>query len=167
MAITAEEIKELRDQTGISVMQCKRALEEAGGDRAKALEILKAQSGVIAQKKGDRALGAGTVAAYIHTTKTVGALVTLSCETDFVAKNEEFTRLAYDIAMQVVATEPSYLSKADMPAGAPAGEAERVLLDQPFIKDPTHTIGELIAVAVQKFGERIVIAKFIRFSTKD
>lgn len=147
--ITTDQIKELRDATGVSVMQCKKALEEAGGDVKKALLILKKNSADIAAKKGDRDLGSGTVAAYIHNTGTVGAIVVLSCETDFVSKNEEFKSLAYDIAMQVVAANP---------------ENKEMFLKQPFIKDESLTVKNLIEKFVQKFGERIEVTEFSRFS---
>ena len=134
MAITTDDIKALRGETGVSVMQIKKALEEAGGDRAKALVLLQKKGAMIAEKKADRTLGAGAVSAYIHSTKMIGSMVMLSCETDFVAKNEEFLKLAYAVAMQVAATNPDYLSRADIPAGALA-EADRILLEQSFIKD--------------------------------
>ncbi len=112
--ISMEEIKALRDETGVAVMQCKKALEDAGGDMEKARMMLRKKSGEIAAKKGDRTLGAGAVAAYIHSNSTVGALVELSCETDFVAKNEEFKKLAYEIAMHVAAINPKYRSVEDV-----------------------------------------------------
>lgn len=151
MAITAEAVKELRDKTGISMMECKKALEEAQGDLAKAMEILGTRAEAQAAKKADRALGAGTVAAYVHSTGQSGAIVMLSCETDFVSKNEEFTALARDIAMHVSAMAP---------------QDKDELLAQPFIKNPEKTIGGLISDAVQKFGERTELSGFSRFSVK-
>lgn len=192
--ITTEQIKELRDLTGISVMQCKKALEEAGGDKEKALLILRKKSTAIAEKKGDRELGAGVVDAYIHSNKTVGALVELSCETDFVARNEEFVAMARDIAMHITATNPEYLSESEITeevrakvidmfkkevdeSGKPAdiqekmmeGKlaayfAERTLLAQPFVKNPDVTIKGLIDEGTQKFGEKIAVARFSRFA---
>lgn len=189
--ITTEQVKALRDQTGISVMQCKKALEEAGGDSEKAMVILRKKSGELAAKKGDRTFGAGTVQAYIHATGTVGAIVELNCETDFVANNDGFKALARDIAMHVTATNPKFLTKADIKEsdmntarsvfeeevkGKPAAMkdkilqgkldtyfAEMVLANQPFIKNPEVTIQGLIDVAVQKFGEKTAIARFKRF----
>lgn len=146
---TTEEIKALRDETGLSIMQCKKALEEAGGDKAKALAILKEQGASIAAKKGDRTLGAGIVSSYIHASGTVGVLLELLCETDFVAKNPEFKSLAYDIAMHVAAMNP---------------ENSEELLGQPFIKDTSRTIGDMVNGAVQKFGERTEIGQYTRFS---
>jgi elongation factor Ts len=114
MEISMEQVKALRDETGVAVMQCKKALEEAGGDMEKARMALRKKSGELAAKKGDRALGSGVVAAYIHGAGSVGAMVELGCETDFVAKNEEFVKLAYDIAMHVAALRPKFLSQNDV-----------------------------------------------------
>lgn len=194
MAITSEQVKELRDMTGISVMQCKAALEEAGGDVQKALLILSKKSGQIAAKKGDRVLGAGAVSSYIHATKEVGSMVVLRSETDFVSKNQEFVDLAREIALQVAASNPQYVRREDIPEekladfkalfvkeveGKPenmketilAGKLDAylkgvVLLEQPFIKDPEKTIRQLLENAVQKFGERVEIEKFVRYSVK-
>ncbi len=192
--ITTEQIKELRDLTGISIMQCKKALEEAEGDKEKALLILRKKSSGIAEKKGDRELGAGVVEVYIHNAKTLGTLVQLSCETDFVARNEEFITLARDIAMHITATNPEYTDETQITedvrakviemfkkevtdSGKPAdiqgkmmeGKlsayfAERTLLAQPFIKNPDITIKQLIDGGVQKFGEKIEVSKFSRFA---
>lgn len=147
--ITTEQIKELREATGLSLQQIRVALEEANGDRAKALEILKVKSADIASKKGDRTLNAGVVAAYIHSGDTVGAMLELLCETDFVAKNPEFKAAAKDIAMHVAAMNPQDVGE---------------LLEQPFIKGSGSTVGELINGVVQKFGERTEVGKFTRFS---
>lgn len=147
MADTAK-IKVLRDETGISFAQCKEALAAAGDDLEKARILLKEKGVEIAAKKATRELGAGVVSAYIHQ-GVIGALVELHSETDFVAKNPEFKVLADDLAMQVAATDP-----ADVAA----------LLLEPFIKDPSVTVGSLIQTAVQKFGERVELARFARFS---
>ncbi|MBU6426938.1 elongation factor Ts [Patescibacteria group bacterium] len=189
--ITTEQIKELRDQTGVSVMQCKKALEEAGGSMEKALVILRKKSGELSAKKGDRKFGAGTIQAYIHANGAVGAMVELNCETDFVANNEEFKALARDIAMHVAAANPKFLSQNDITdkdkqtakevfeaevKGKPevvrqkildgklsAYFSEMVLLDQPFIKNPDMKVQGLVDAAVQKFGEKTAIGKFARF----
>lgn len=191
MQITTERVKELRDLTGISIMQCRKALEEAGGDMEKAIILLKKQSKAIASKKSDRNLGAGVIASYIHGGGTVGAMVELLCETDFVAKNEEFKNIARDIAMHVAAASPEFVKKTDVSeearkkvADAFADEvkdkpenmrekilegkisayfAERILLDQPFVKDQNMTVGSMIESAVQKFGERMEVGRFSRF----
>jgi elongation factor Ts len=189
--ITTEQVKALRDQTGVSVMQCKKALEEAGGDTEKALVILRKKSGELAAKKGDRTFKAGTVQAYIHANGSVGAIVELDCETDFVSNNEEFKVLARDIAMHVTATNPKFVSinditEADKKTAKEVFEGEvkgkpeavrqkildgkldsyfgeMVLLNQPFIKNPEITIQALLDAAVQKFGEKTAVARFRRF----
>ena len=148
MEITTELIKTLRDETGISVMQCKRALESANGDMEGARAILREESAKIAAKKGDRELGAGCIASYIHSNDATGALVELSCETDFVAKNEEFRTLAREIAMHVTAFIPENIES---------------LLEQPFIMNGDITIQGKLDEAVQKFGERTVVSRFTRF----
>ncbi len=194
MEITTAQLKELRDATGISVMQCRKALEEAGGDMTKARIILERKGGEAALKKSDRTLGAGVIGSYVHSTHEVAAFVHLACETDFVAKNEEFIALARAIAMQVAAQNPHYISREEVNAeelekakqvfaeevkGKPADIQEkilagkldayfrdRILLEQPFIKEPEKTIGDLINTAVQKFGEHTVVAKMYRISVK-
>lgn len=149
MEISTDRIKQLRDQTGVSVMLCRKALEEAGGDMENAKVILRRKGAESAVKKTDRVLGAGTIVAYMHHGGTVGAMVELSSETDFVSGNEAFRALAYDIAMHVAAQNPSTLDELLMGA---------------FIKNPDVTIQSLIENAVQKFGEKIEITRFVRFS---
>ena len=194
MEITSTMLKALRDQTGISVMQCKKALEEAGGDMEKAVIILKKKRSEAADKKADRELGAGAIGAYVHNTNEVATLVLLACETDFVAKNAEFIALAKDIAMHVAASNPTYIHKSEIAAGTLekatevfaaevkdkpvemqekilAGKMdayfkEQILMDQAFIKNPETTIGEMISGAVQKFGENVSVAKISRLSVK-
>ncbi len=194
MEINAAVIKELRDQTGISVMQCKKALEEAGGDKEKALIILKQKRKEAADKKSDRTLGAGTVGVYVHNTGEVAAMVLLASETDFVSKNEEFVALAREIAMHVAAQNPKFLSREDVSPeevtkarevfaedikDKPADMQEKILegklnsyfkesilLEQPFIKNPDTTIGEMVNGAVQKFGEKVSVVEFKRLSVK-
>ena len=135
--ISADQVKELRNKTGISVMQCKKALEDADGDLDKALEILKTEGAEIASKKGDRALGSGTIAAYLHGGGTIGVMVELACETDFVARNEDFKALAHDIAMHVAAMNPDYLGIKEAEADKKGLNVppDRILLEQSFIKD--------------------------------
>jgi len=192
--ITTEQIKALRDITGVSIMQCKKALEEAGGDMEKAKVILRKASAMSAAKKADRELGAGVVSAYVHAGGTVLGAVVLACETDFVAKNEEFSKLAYSIAMQVAAMAPQFKTRDDVKESdlvaaravfereaanvpeANRGKAiegkidsylrERVLLEQPFVKDPAVSIQELINSASQKFGEKVELVRFERLSVK-
>ena len=189
--ITTELIKELRDRTSVSVMQCKKALEEAGGDIEKAVVILRKISGGMGANRADRTFAAGTVQSYVHANGSVAALVELNCETDFVSGNEEFKALARDIAMHVAAQNPKFLKKEDiteadkkaatevfmaevkdkpeaMRAKILEGKlntyfAEMVLLDQPFIKNPEVTIQGLIDGAMQKFGEKTAVGRFIRY----
>jgi elongation factor Ts len=189
--ITTEQIKELRDNTGLSIMQCKKALEETAGDMGKAIVLLQKKGAGIAAKKADRTLGAGCVASYVHTNGNIASLVELLCETDFVAKNEEFKALAYNIAMQAAATNPTYLKMSDIPEavrkeaeevfakeveGKPAdmkakileGKTnsyfkEKVLMEQEYIKNPEVTITGLIEGFIQKFGERTEVGRFVRF----
>ena len=191
---TTEEIKALRDETGVSVMQCKKALEEAGGDMEKAKVILRKISAQIASKKADRTLGAGVAAAYTHAGGAVVGAVVLASETDFVSKNEEFGKLAYNIAMHVAAMAPQFKSRDDVKesdiaaaksvfegevANIPEAAREKalqgkldsylkdkVLLEQPFVKDPDVTVGEMISQAVQKFGEKVEVVRFERLSVK-
>lgn len=194
MEITTDQIKELRDMTGVSVMQCKKALEEAGGDTEKAKIILRKHSSSIASKKSDRTLGAGVAAAYTHAGGAVVGAVVVACETDFVSKNEEFAKLAYDIAMHVAAMNPQFKSRHDVReedikvarevfekevANLPEASRvkalegkvesyikERVLLEQPYVKDSSITIRELINSAVQKFGEKVELVRFERLSVR-
>ena len=146
--ITTELVKELRDKTGISVMQCRRALEEAGGDINKALAILKKTSSDIAPKKAGRTSGCGYIHSYVHGDGRIGAMLELKCETDFVAKNEVFRNLAKELCMQIAATAPE-----DVPN----------LLQEPFIKDESATVASLIEEAIAKTGEKIEIGHFARF----
>ena len=192
--VTTDEIKELREKTGVSVMQCKKALEEAKGDVEKAVLLLRKVSKEIASKKQGRALGAGVVASYIHGDGRIGVLLELSCETDFVSRNSEFRELANDISMHVAAMSPQFLREEDITdidrkkveevfleevekTGKPhdikkkilegkldAYFKEKTLLTQPFIKEPEITIRELIERAIQKTGERIEVSRFARFS---
>lgn len=160
--ITTEQVKELRDKTGVSVMQCKKALEETGGDMEKATALLLEKSAEIANKKSDRTLGAGFISTYVHATGTTGVMLELLCETDFVAKNDEFKALARDIAMHVTATNPKFIKLED--AGE---EPESALLEQAFIKNPEVTIKNLLESATQKFGEKIELSRFVRYSVSE
>jgi len=162
MEITTEQVKQLRDKTGISVMQCKKALEETGGDMDKAVVILLERSADIANKKSGRTLGAGYISTYVHSTGTVGVMLELLCETDFVAKNDEFKALARDIAMHITATNPKFIKVED--AGE---EKEEALLEQAFIKNPEVTIKNLLESATQKFGEKIELSRFVRYSVAE
>lgn len=193
MAISLDIVKQLRDKTGVSIMQCQKALEEAEGDMDKAEVILKKRSGAAADKKSDRELGAGAIGSYVHD-GTVGAMVLLSSETDFVARNEEFSELARALAMHIAASNPTVLTSEEISETAKAAAMsifqeevkdkpaemqekilegkmasyfkDQVLLDQAYIRDDSKTIRDLLNEASQKFGERVEISKFARFSAR-
>jgi elongation factor Ts len=174
VVISADQVKELRQRTGAGIMDCKRALEEAGGDAARAADVLKQQGLAKAEKKSGRATLQGLVEPYIHAAGRIGALVEVNCETDFVARTPDFRGLAHDLAMQVAATSPRYVSaeaipEADFPAlerefGDRKKALEAVsLLDQPFIKDAKLTVNDLIRGQIAKLGENISVRRFARF----
>jgi elongation factor Ts len=191
--ITTENIKELRERTHVSVMKCKEALTEADGDMEKAIKVLEEKSEATAAKKSSRDLGAAIVTSYIHSNNTVGAMVELQCETDFVARNEEFQKLAYEIAMHVAAMNPQYVSRKNVPEdqvseqkkkfseefadkpddireNAIAGKLDNyfskfVLLEQAYIKDDEKNISDLLNEATQTFGENVAIGDISRIET--
>lgn len=170
MIATSDKIKQLREETGAGVMDCKRALEEAKGDIAKAKEKLKKRGLEIAAKKASRTASQGRIVSYVHHNHKVGALVEINCETDFVAKNEDFSKFCSDVAMQIVAASPLYLRKEDVSKDDVADKEDfndfckrTCLLEQPFIKDDKITIAELLTSLIAKTGENIVIKRFIRF----
>lgn len=146
----AEQIKKLREESGVSVMICKKALEEAEGDMGKALEIMRREGVQVAKKKADRALKAGIIDSYIHNNKQIGVLLEARSETDFVARNEEFQLFVHNLAMHIAASDP-----IDIEA----------LLQQPYIKNPQITIGNYLSEMIQKFGENLEISRFIRYNT--
>ncbi len=164
MAITTADIKALRDLTGAGIMDSKRALEEADGDMDKAQDILREKGIASAAKKSDRETDQGLVESYIHSGGRIGAMVEANCETDFVARTEDFKALAHDIAMQVAAMNPKYINESDIPEGEDVNPQEACLLQQPFIKDPSMTIDEMIRELVGKLGENIRIRRFSRYS---
>lgn len=145
---TIEQIKELREITGISISECKKALEEAGEDMEKAKALLKERGKEIAAKKGDREAAEGLVVSYIHGNGKIGSLVQVHCETDFVARSDDFQNLCHELALQVASME---------------AEGVEDLLGQDYIKDSSKTIKDLIQEAIAKLGENIVVAKFARF----
>jgi elongation factor Ts len=193
MAITAEAVKALREKTGAGMMDCKKALQESNGDFEKAIEYLRKKGASIAQKRSDKLANQGVVEAYIHTGGRVGTLIELNCETDFVAKTDDFKRLAKDIAMQVAAMNPRYVSREQVDSailekeieiyktqakneGKPDTIAEKIaqgrlekfyqefcLLEQSFIKDSTKTVQDLLNEATAKIGENIRISRFQTF----
>ena len=174
MAITTAQIKELREKTGAGIMESKRALEETAGNQEKAVELLRQQGVAKASKKADRVASQGLVEPYIHGGGRIGALVEVNCETDFVARTDDFQALAHDIAMQVAATAPRYVAGDDIPEGDFAGlESEFgsrdeaitqvALMDQTFIKNPKVTIRDHVKANIGKLGENIVVRRFSRF----
>ena len=193
MEISASLVKELREKTGVGMMQCKKALSEAKGDLKAAEKLLRKQGVAAAAKKATRATGEGQVASYVHTGGKIGVLVEVNCETDFAARSADFQELIKGLAMHVAAAAPRFLSREDVPEDVLAEEreiardqalklgkpekvldkivegkiekfyAETVLLEQAFVKDPERTVGQLITDAVGRIGENIRVRRFARF----
>jgi len=163
MKISIEAVKELRNRTNVGIVDCNKALLEVGGDMEKAIEFLKQRGAAIAEKRKDAAATEGVIEAYTHHTKHIGALVELNCETDFVARTAEFKELAHNLAMQIAATTPQFLTSEEMPPKAETDPQAACLLSQPFIKDPTKTVQEIIAETIAKVGENIKVRRFARF----
>lgn len=193
MEITIEMIKELRERTGAGVMEAKRALEEANGDIEKAVTILREKGVIKAAKKAGRTAKEGIIEAYIHTGEKLGVLVEVNCETDFVARTDEFKKLAKEIALQIAGMNPQYVSREDVPQeviekekeiyrvqlkneGKPDHVIEKIiegklekfyeevcLLEQPFVRNPEIKVKDLVTEAISKLGENIVIRRFARF----
>lgn len=193
MEIKAEKVKQLRDMTGIGMMECKRALQEAGGDLEKAITILRKKGYARAKDKMSRETSEGLIGSYIHTNGKIGVLVEVNCETDFVARNEEFKALVNNIAMHIAAANPKYISPEDIEeevleqekeiiraqfkdSNKPPQVIEKIiegklkkfyeevcLLEQPYIRDDKITIAQLIASHIAKFGENIQVKRFARF----
>jgi len=174
-APSAAEVKSLRDVTSAPIMDCRKALVEAAGDAARATKLLAERGQQLAAKKGSRDVREGFIGHYIHQGGKMGVLVELACETDFVAKNETFQRLAHDIAMHVCASRPLFVSRDDVPENVRAKKTaeldgkidkfyeEAVLLEQPFVRDESKTIADVISAAVGVLGENIKVRKFARF----
>lgn len=191
--ITPEQVKELRAKTGAGIMDCKKALTETNGDMEKAIVILREKGLAKAAQKQSRSATEGIIESYIHGNGRIGVLVEVNCETDFVARNEEFRNLAKDLAMQVAASNPKYLSREDVPAeviekereilraqaineGKPEKVVDKIvdgrmekffeencLLEQPFIKDPDKKVSQLIMEKIAVIGENITVSRFVRF----
>jgi len=159
--ITVDDIKKLRAITGAGILDCRTALEESEGDSGKAQAILREKGLASAAKKATRSAGEGVVDSYIHNGSRVGVLVELNCETDFVARTEEFQTLAHDIAMHVAAMDPETVSLAD------GGDPETSLMDQTFVKDPSKTIQDLVNDAIAKLGENVQVRRFTRFALSE
>lgn len=191
--ITAQMVKELRDRTGAPFLDCKKALEEVGGDFDKAADILRIKGLTKAAKKVGRETPEGVITSYIHAGGKIGVMVEVNCETDFVARNEEFQRFAKEIAMQIAAANPGYISREDVPesvlakerelmkaqvieSGRPENIADKIvqgkmekfyeetcLLEQAYIRDPKVKIRDLLSSLVAKLGENVVVRRFIRY----
>ena len=164
MEVSVESIKELRDQTGAGIMDCKRALQETKGNMGEAEQYLISKGIASAAKKASRVTNEGLIEAYIHSGGRIGALVELNCETDFVARSDDFKNLAHDIAMQVAAMGPLYIDVDDVPDDESGDPQGLCLLQQPFIKDPAISIKDLVEQTIGKLGENVKIGKFTRFS---
>ncbi len=193
MEISAKVVKELRDKTGAGFMDCKKALQEANGDIEKAIDILKKKGIAKAAKKASRTASDGLIASYIHHGGKIGVLVEVNCETDFVAKTDDFKTLVNEIAMQIAAANPLYVKREDIPedvlqrekeiykaqaleSGKPEKIVDKIvegkiqkyykevcLLEQPYIRDDEKTVQDLINEAIAKLGENIVVRRFVRF----
>jgi elongation factor Ts len=195
--ISAARVKELRDKTGAPMMDCKKALTEAKGDLEEAVIVLRKRGTTIAERKAGRATSEGAVASYIHAGGKIGVLLEINCESDFVARTDDFKELVHDIAMHIAASDPKFVRKEDVTpeaferekeifraqaiaSGKPANIAEKMvtgkmekfyeevcLLEQPFIKDQTVSISQLIATKIGKLGENISVRRFARFKVGD
>jgi len=156
-------VKALRDSSGAGVMDAKRALEEAQGDMKKATEILREKGVVAAAKRADREAKNGVVDSYLHAGGRIGVLVEVNCETDFVANTPDFRQLARDVAMQIAAMNPLVIGPEDRKPEHEGADAEVCLLAQPFIKDGSRTIGDLVKDTVAKTGENVRVSRFVRY----
>ena len=163
MKITVDRVKELREQSGAGVMECRNVLLEAEGDMEKARQILKERNLFKAEKRKQRSASQGLIEAYIHTGGRIGAMVEVNCETDFVARTNEFKQLAHHLAMQVAAMPAQFISKEEAPEGADIELQEACLLLQPYIKDPSMTVQDIINEAIAKTGENIKVSRFAKF----
>ncbi len=164
MDVSVEAIKELRERTSAGIMDCKRALQESKGDLDRAEEILREQGIASAAKKASRATNQGVVESYIHSGGRIGAIVEVNCETDFVARTPDFKELAHDLAMQVAAMSPLYVDDSEIPDGDEVDPQQACILQQPFIKDPSQTVQDLVNEAISKLGENVRVRRFTRFS---
>ena len=164
MAVTVEQIRDLRTQTGAGVMDCKQALEASDGDLEKAAEALRAKGFAQAARRADRVTNQGLIEAYVHTGGRVAAMVELGCESDFVARTPEFKDLAHDIAMQVAAMAPAYLNEDDIEDGDERPAAQVSLLRQPFIKDNSSSVAEVVQEMAAKMGENVRVLRFSRLA---
>jgi elongation factor Ts len=163
MEVSIVQIKELRDQSGAGVMACRNALIKAEGSLERALQILKKQSLFQAEKKAERSTTQGIIGAYVHTGGRIAAMVEVNCETDFVAHTDEFQELVHNLAMQVTAQSPKFIFKEEIPEGFDTEPEVACLLLQPYIKNPTQTVQDIITETIAKVGENIKVNRFVRF----
>ena len=170
MAVSVELIKELRNITSASIANCKKVLEETQGDIKKALVLLRKRGLQIAADKQGRVTKEGRVEAYVHLGNKIGVLLEVGCESDFVARNEDFAQFTKDIAMHIVATNPKYIKREDVPSDAIDQESNKedfyknnCLLEQVFVKDPSLTVKDYLGSLVAKVGENVVIRRFTRY----
>jgi elongation factor Ts len=164
LEVTTEAIRQLRDKTGAGIMNCKRALENAEGDQDKAEDILREKGILTASKKAGRDTLQGLVEAYVHNGNRIGVLLELNCETDFVAHTPEFRDLAHNLSMQIAAMTPLYIDKADINPEDPSNPEKVCLLQQPYIKDPSQLVLDLVNDVVSRVGENIRVKRFTRFA---
>jgi elongation factor Ts len=164
VAVTADAVKQLRDLSGAGVMDCKKALDETGGDVEKAVKVLREKGIASAEKKSGRETGQGLVDSYIHAGGRIGVLVEVNCETDFVARTDTFKRLVHDVALQIAGIPTTLVITDDqLPPGTEGSPEETVLMKQPFIKDGSRTIEQLVKEAIAATGENIRIRRYTRF----
>jgi len=163
LKIPADRVKELREQSGAGIMECRNTLVETKGDIEKALQILKQRSLFKAEKKRKRSASQGLIEAYIHGRGRIGAMVEVNCETDFTARTDEFKELAHDLALQVAAQDPQFISREEIPEGAEVEPQAACLLLQPYIKDLDMTVQDVIDGTIAKVGENIKVSRFARF----
>jgi elongation factor Ts len=167
LKISADRVKELREQSGAGVMQCRKALMECQGDIERALEFLKEQGMLKAKEKAERATSQGLIEAYIHTGGRIGAMVEVNCETDFVARTDEFKELAHQLAMQVAAMQPQFISEEEYSPETELEPQAACLLLQPYIMDPERSVQDIITETIAKVGENIKVSRFARFELGD
>lgn len=163
MAISAQEVARLREESGAGMLDCKKALEENNGDFDKAKEYLKAKGFAAAAKRADRESNEGVIVSYIHHNGRYGSLVEVNCESDFVARTDDFVNLAQSVALHIAGANPLYLSEEEIPEGTTDNPKDVVLLLQPYLKDESKTIGDLVTETIAKTGENIRIRRFARF----
>jgi len=163
MKVPTESISELRSRTSAGMLECKKALLQAGGDVEKAVQVLRHRGLSVARGKMERVTTEGVIEAYIHHTGKIGALVELNCESDFVARTDEFRQLARDIAMQIAATSPQFITIEEIPEKEEFDPQTDCLVNQPFIREPTRSVQEIINQTIAKVGENIKVSRFTRF----